>query len=61
MSFVHFLSGLFVCFDIDLMSFLYILEIDPSLITSYENIFSHSMDFLLALFMVSFDGTKAEI
>ena len=36
------------------MSYLYILEINPLLVTSFANIFPHSVGYLFHLFMVSF-------
>ena len=40
------------------MSWLYILEINPLSVTSFANIFSHSVDCLSTLFMVSFAVQK---
>ena len=40
------------------MSCLYILEINPLLVTWFANIFSHSVDCLFFLFMVSFAVQK---
>ena len=40
------------------MSCLYILEINPLLVASFANIFSHSVDCLSILFMVSFSVQK---
>ena len=40
------------------MSCLYILEINPLLVASFENIFSHSEGCLFILFMVSFAVQK---
>ena len=40
------------------MSCLYILEIKPSSVTSFANIFSHSIGCLFILFMVSFAVQK---
>ena len=40
------------------MSCLYILEIKPSLVTSFANIFSHSVACLFILFMVSYAVQK---
>ena len=40
------------------MSCLYILEINPLLVVSFANIFSHSEGCLLVLFMVSFAVKK---
>ena len=57
-SSVHFLIGLFgflfFFFNIELMSFLYILEIKPLSVASFANIFSQIIDFFFILFMVSF-------
>ena len=41
-------------FILNCMSCLYILEINPLLVTSFANIFSHSVGCLFVLFMVSF-------
>ena len=49
-----FLIGLFVFLTLKCMSYLYILEINPLLVTLFANIFSHSVDCLFVLFMVSF-------
>ena len=40
------------------MSCLYILEINPFLVASFANIFSHSVGCLFILFMVSFSVQK---
>ena len=40
------------------MRCLYVLEINPLLVTSLANIFSHSVDCLFILFMVSFAVQK---
>ena len=40
------------------MSSLYILEINPLLVASFTNIFSHSKGYLFVLFMVSFAVQK---
>ena len=40
------------------MSCLYIMEINPLLVASFVNIFSHSVDCLFVLFMVSYDVQK---
>ena len=53
----HFWIGLFV-FDIDCMSCLYILEINPLSVASFANIFSHSEGCLFVMFMVSFAVQK---
>ena len=55
-SFAHFLIE--VVFDIEFMCCLYILEINPLLVTSFANIFSHSVGCLFILFMVSFAVQK---
>ena len=49
-----------VCFffDIELHELLCILEINPLLVASFENIFSHSEGCLFVLFMVSFAVSK---
>ena len=51
--------GLFVFLLLNCMSYLYILEIKPLLVTSFANIFSHSIGCLfVCLFMVSFAVQK---
>ena len=40
------------------MSCLYILELKPLSVVLFPNIFSHSVDCLFVLFMVSFAGQK---
>ena len=50
----HFLNGLFVFLILSCMSCLYILEINPLSVNSFQNIFSHSEGCLFVLFMVSF-------
>ena len=52
-SSTHFLIWLFVLI-LSCMSCLYILEIKPLSVTSFANIFSHSVGCLFILFMVSF-------
>ena len=52
-SSAHFLIGLFVFLILSCMNCLYILKIDPLLVASFANIFSHSLKFLL-LFVVAF-------
>ena len=48
-----------ICFWVlSCMSCLYILEINPLLVASFTNIFSHSMGYLFVLFMVSFAVQK---
>ena len=49
----HFSIGLFSFLLLSCMSYLYSLEINPLLVTSFVNIFSHSVG-CLSLFMVSF-------
>ena len=51
-SSAHFLIGLFVFLIPSCMSYLYILEINPLLIASFANIFSHSIGCFFTLFMV---------
>ena len=51
-SSAYFLIGLFVI--LICMGCLYILEFGPLLFTLFANIFSHCVDFLFILFMVSF-------
>ena len=46
--------GLFVFLILSFMNYLYILEINPLLVPSFSNIFSHSEGCLFVLFMVSF-------
>ena len=53
-SSTHFLTGLFFFLILSCMSYLYILEINALSIASFANIFSHSVDFLFILLMVSF-------
>ena len=56
----HFLIGLFlvfclfVCFTLRFMTYLFILEVKPLLVTSVANIFSQSVRYFFILFMVSF-------
>ena len=56
-SSAHFLIGFFFII-ISCMSCLYILEINPLLVASFANIFSHYEGCLLILFMVSFTVQK---
>ena len=53
-SSTHFFIGLFVFMILSCMSCLYILEINPLLVASFANIFSHYVGCLFVLFMVSF-------
>ena len=52
--FFFFLIGWYVVLILSCMSCLYILEINPLLVASFTNIFSHSKGCLFVLFMVSF-------
>ena len=56
-SSAHFLIGFFFII-ISCMSCLYILEINPFLVASFANIFSHSVGCLFVLFVVSFAVQK---
>ena len=56
-SSAHFWFSLFFS-DIELHEFLYILEISPLLVTSFANIFSHSVSRLSVSFMVSYAVQK---
>ena len=57
-SSMHFLIGLFVFLILSCMSCLYILEINPLLVTSFANIFSNSVGCLFILLTVSFAVQK---
>ena len=57
-SSTHFLTGLFVFLILSCMSCLNILEINPLLVTSFANIFSHSVRCLFLFFMFSFAMQK---
>ena len=57
-SSAHFWIGLFVFLILSCMSCLYILEINPLSVASFENIFSHSVGCLFILYMVSFAVQK---
>ena len=57
-SSAHFFFGLFVFLILRYMSCLCILEINPLSVASFANIFSHSVDCLFVLFMVSFAVQK---
>ena len=59
-SSAHFLIGLFVCLILSCMSCLYILEINPSSVALFANIFSHSKGRLLILFMASHSSVGKE-
>ena len=54
----HFLIGLFGFLLLSCMSCLYILEINPLLVASFANIFSHSVCCFFVYFMVSFAVQK---
>ena len=53
-----FLIGLLGFFDIELHECLYILEVNPLLVASFADIFSHSEGCLFILLMVSFAVRK---
>ena len=58
-SSAHFFYWVVVCFVLSLiLSYLYILEINPLSVASFANIFSHSDGCLFVLFMVSFAVQK---
>ena len=57
-SSAHFLIGLFILLLLNCMSCLYILEINPLLVTSFTDIFCHSVDCLFILLMISFAVQK---
>ena len=60
-SSTYFLTSLFVFLILSCMSCLnkiYILEINPLLVSSFANIFSHTEDCIFILFMVSFAVQK---
>ena len=54
----HFWLGLFVFLLLSCVCYLYILEIKPLSVTSFADIFSHSVGCLFILCMVSFDVKK---
>ena len=57
--FCPFFSWVVVFFAVELfISCLYILEIKPSSVASFENIFSHSGSYIFVFFLVSFDMQK---
>ena len=58
MSFPYFLIGLFVFLAMSCMSCLYILEINPLSVVSFDTTFSHSEGWLFTLFIVSFAVQK---
>ena len=53
-SLSHFLIGLFVFLALSCMTCLYILEINPLSVVSFDIIFSHSEGCLFTLLIVSF-------
>ena len=53
-SSAHFLIGLFVFLILSCMSCLYSLEINPLSVDSFANIFSHSVDCVFILLIISF-------
>ena len=53
-SFTHFSIGLFAFLLLGCISCLYILEIKPLSVASFDTIFSHSVSCLFVLFLVSF-------
>ena len=57
-SFSHFSIGLLAFFLLRCISGLYILEIKPLSIASFETIFSHSVSCLFVFFLVSFAVQK---
>ena len=57
-SFSHFLVGLFVFLVLSCMSCLYILEINPLSVVSFDIIFSHSEGCLFTLLRVFFAVQK---
>ena len=57
-SFSHFLIGLFVFLVLSCMSCLYVLEINPLPVVSFDIIFSHSEGCLFTLLIVSFAVQK---
>uniref|UniRef100_A0A8D1DCI7 Uncharacterized protein n=1 Tax=Sus scrofa TaxID=9823 RepID=A0A8D1DCI7_PIG len=57
-SSAHFSIGLFVFLILSSIICLYILEVKPLLVASFANIFSQSVRYLFALFMVFFAVQK---
>ena len=57
-SSAHFLLGCFVFLILSYISCLYILEIKPLMVTSFTDIFCHSISSLFILFMVFFAMQK---
>uniref|UniRef100_A0A8C3WA41 Uncharacterized protein n=1 Tax=Catagonus wagneri TaxID=51154 RepID=A0A8C3WA41_9CETA len=52
-SFAHFSMGLLAFLQLSCISCLYILEIKPLSVLSFEKLFSHSVSCLLVFFLVS--------
>uniref|UniRef100_A0A5G2RBB0 Uncharacterized protein n=1 Tax=Sus scrofa TaxID=9823 RepID=A0A5G2RBB0_PIG len=57
-SFAHFSIGLLAFLLLGCISHLYILEIKPLSVASFETVFSHSVSCLFVFFMVSFAVQK---
>ena len=57
-SFAHFSIGLLAFLLLSCINCLYILEIKPLSVASFETIFSHSTSFLFVFFLVSFAMQK---
>ena len=57
-SFAHFSIGLLGFLLLSCINCLYILEIKPLSVASFETIFSHSVSFLFVFFLVSFAVQK---
>uniref|UniRef100_A0A8W4FP83 Uncharacterized protein n=1 Tax=Sus scrofa TaxID=9823 RepID=A0A8W4FP83_PIG len=57
-SFAHFSTGLLAFFLLSCISCLYILEIKPLSVASFETIFSHSLSCLFVFFLVFFAVQK---
>ena len=57
-SFLHFLTELFVFLELNHMSCLYVLKINPLSVVSFAVIFSHSESCLFILLIVSFAVKK---
>ena len=53
-SSAHFLIGMFVFLILSCMNSFYIFDINPLMVASFANIFSHSIGCLFVLLMVSF-------
>uniref|UniRef100_A0A8D0VKL9 Uncharacterized protein n=1 Tax=Sus scrofa TaxID=9823 RepID=A0A8D0VKL9_PIG len=57
-SFAHFSTELFIFLLLSCISCLYILEIKPLSVASFETMFSHSVSHLFVVFLVSFAVQK---